>query len=46
MGYLNGRALHALTQYKYKSGLSGFLDRVIMTPFWNKAVTLLPMWLA
>jgi len=46
MGYISPEGLQVLKEYKYKSGLSGYIDRVIMTPFWEWAVTLLPFWLA
>ena len=44
--YISASGLSHLVAYKYRSGLSGFLDRVVMTPFWEWAVTLMPSWLA
>ena len=44
--YISPRGLEYLKHYKYVSGLSGYLDRVIMTPFWNWVVELMPMWIA
>ena len=44
--YITERGLSALKQYQYRSGLSGFLDRVVMTPFWELCVTLVPNWVA
>jgi hypothetical protein len=44
--YISNQGLENLKQYKYHSGLSSFLDRVILTPFWDWAVTLVPMWMA
>jgi len=44
--YISDDGLANLKQYKYHSGLSSFLDRVILTPFWDWAVTLVPMWMA
>lgn len=46
MPYLDERAMTNLKNYKYASALSGFIDSVIMTPFWNYTVNLLPTWLA
>ena len=44
--YISEKGLSTLKQYKYRSGLSGFLDRVIMTPFWELCVTFVPSWVA
>ena len=44
--YITQDGLSTLKQYKYRSGLSGFLDRVIMTPFWELCVTAVPSWVA
>ena len=44
--YLSKNGLSILRQYKYASGLSGYIDNVIMTPFWERVVTLLPINLA
>ena len=44
--YISEKGLSTLKQYKYRSGLSGFLDRVIMTPFWELCVTAVPSWVA
>lgn len=44
--YISPQGLEHLKKYKYASGLYGFIDLHIMTPFWNWAVNLLPMWLA
>lgn len=41
--YLTKSGLLHLKNYKYISGLSGFIDRVIMTPFWNWCVEFIPM---
>jgi ethanolaminephosphotransferase len=43
--YLSEKALLGLKNYKYKSGEYSTMDKV-MTPFWNKAVEVLPMWMA
>jgi hypothetical protein len=43
--YLSKKALENLKSYKYKSGEYSFLDK-ILTPFWNRFVEFLPMWLA
>eukprot|EP00474_Spongospora_subterranea_P009222 CRZ09680.1 hypothetical protein [Spongospora subterranea] len=45
MPVLDDSQLRALAKYQYSSGLYGYID-TIMTPFWNWAVTLLPMTLA
>ena len=44
--YITEKGLSTLKQYKYRSGLSGFLDRVIMTPYWELCVTFVPSWVA
>ena len=44
--YITEKGLSTLKAYKYRSGLSGFLDRVVMTPFWEYCVTLVPSWVA
>ena len=44
--YISPAGLAHLKAYKYRSGLSGYLDRVVMTPFWEWAVLLMPVWLA
>ena len=41
--YLSRAELDNLKNYQYHAGLYGFVDRVIMTPFWNRVVLLLPM---
>jgi phosphatidylglycerophosphate synthase len=46
MGYLSANELAKLRAYQYKSGLYGFVDRVVMTPFWELVVTWLPRWIA
>ena len=43
--YLNQDALTALKNYKYVSGQYSFMDH-LLAPWWNYAVTLLPMWIA
>jgi ethanolaminephosphotransferase len=43
--YLNDTALVHLVNYQYKSGAYTKLD-MLMTPFWNKSVEFLPMWMA
>ena len=43
--YLSEKALLGLKNYTYKSGDYSIMDKV-MTPFWNKAVEILPMWMA
>ncbi|CAN0027755.1 unnamed protein product [Choristocarpus tenellus] len=42
---LSSTALDMIEAYKYKSGSYTWLDNKL-TPFWNWAVTLLPMWMA
>ena len=44
--YISPQGLANLKAYRYRSGLSGYLDRVIMTPFWEATVLLMPPWLA
>lgn len=46
MPYFTPQGLDHLKVYRYESSLQGYIDSVIMTPFWNFAVTLLPLWLA
>eukprot|EP00455_Lapot_gusevi_P040395 TRINITY_DN4568_c0_g2_i7.p1 TRINITY_DN4568_c0_g2~~TRINITY_DN4568_c0_g2_i7.p1 ORF type:complete len:403 (+),score=141.26 TRINITY_DN4568_c0_g2_i7:67-1275(+) len=46
MPFITPEGLEHLKTYKYASGLSGWLDQNVMTPFWNWFVTLLPDWLA
>jgi len=46
MVYISAKGIEALRNYKYTSGISGFLDRVVFTPFWEAVVKLLPTWLA
>jgi phosphatidylglycerophosphate synthase len=43
--YLSQEALSNLKKYKYQSGEYSFMDNVL-TPFWNKIVNYLPLWLA
>ena len=43
--YLSQEALSNLKKYKYQSGEYSFMDN-ILTPFWNKIVNYLPLWLA
>src|SRR5437588_12471118 len=45
-GYISKHGLEQLSVYKYKSGLSGYLDKNIMNPFWETCATYLPTWLA
>ena len=45
MKYLTEKALINLKNYKYVSGEYSHMDYV-MTPFWNKAVEFLPLWMA
>lgn len=44
--YISETGLSTLKAYKYRSGLSGFLDRVVMTPYWELCVTFVPAWVA
>ena len=44
--YISPAGLAHLKAYKYRSGLSGYLDRVIMTPFWEWVVLFMPSYLA
>lgn len=43
--YLDQSALTNLKNYKYTAGECSPLDN-LLTPFWNKMVTFLPMWMA
>jgi ethanolaminephosphotransferase len=43
--YLNEEALTNLKNYKYVAGMYSPFDN-LLTPFWNKCVTFLPMWMA
>jgi ethanolaminephosphotransferase len=43
--YLNDKALLNLKNYKYQSGEYSIMDKAL-TPFWNKCVEFLPMWMA
>ena len=43
--YLNQEALVSLRNYKYVSGEYSPLDH-LMTPYWNKCVEFLPLWMA
>jgi ethanolaminephosphotransferase len=43
--YLSKEALVNLKNYKYVSGEYSVLDNAL-TPFWNKVVTFMPLWLA
>ena len=45
MKYLSDSALLNLKNYKYVSGEYSMMD-TILTPFWNKAVQFLPIWMA
>ena len=43
--YLSDRAVTQLKNYKYVSGEYSVMDK-LMTPFWNRCVEFLPLWLA
>jgi ethanolaminephosphotransferase len=43
--YLSEKALIGLKNYKYVSGDYSFMDTKL-TPFWNKCVEYLPLWMA
>lgn len=43
--YLSEKAVAQLKKYEYKSGEYSTMD-LVMTPFWNKCVEYLPLWLA
>ena len=42
---MSNEALANLKNYKYTAGEYSPMD-VVLTPFWNKCVTYLPMWMA
>src|SRR4051794_9567281 len=44
--YITRDGLLNLKNYKYTSGLSGYIDQVIMTPWWNWCVELVPKTIA
>lgn len=46
MGFLSSTDLNHLKSYHYASSHSGYLDRILLNPFWNYIVEFIPLWVA